>query len=157
MDLLYVVYLLGLLLHVLSFGAWFGLGLRLGGQARTVADAEPAGAALLAADGSRTIALMNGFVLLGYAAALAAFFASPQFAAEGMGGHAWPYHLALTLGLVLVAVQWALIRPAWARLRATVGAPEADRARGRVAMAMGLGHLTWFVLLVLMYWERLAA
>ena len=48
------------------------------------------------------------------------------------------------------------MRPAWARLRATVGAPEADKARGRVAMGVGIGHLTWLVLLVLMYWNRIA-
>lgn len=155
MDILYLVYLLGLLLHVLSFGAWFGLGLRLGGQARTIANAEPAPAALLAADGSRTVTLMNLFVLLGYGAALTAFFSSPKFVAGGMGGHTWPYHLALTLGLVLVAVQWVLIRPAWARLRGSVGGAEADGARGRVAMAVGLGHLTWLVLFLLMYWDRL--
>jgi hypothetical protein len=152
MELLPLVSLLAILLHVLGFGAWFGLGLRLGGQARTAAVAEPAAGATLAADGSRTVGLMNVLVLIGYAFALVAFFTRGGFATYTV-----PYHIALTLGLVLVAVQWLLVRPAWARLRATVGGAEADRARGRVALAVGIGHLTWAVLLVLMYWTRFAA
>jgi len=147
-----LIALLFVLLHVLFFGAWFGLGLRLSGQGRTAVAAEPAAGAALAADGSRTVGLMNVFVLLGYAFALAAFFTR-----GGFSTYTTPYHIALTLGLVLVAVQWLLVRPAWARLRATVGGDEADAARGRVAMAAGVGHLVWLVLLVLMYWSRFAA
>ncbi|HLT45981.1 MAG TPA: hypothetical protein VK002_02020, partial [Rubricoccaceae bacterium] len=67
-----LIALLFVLLHVLFFGAWFGLGLRLSGQGRTAVAAEPAAGAALAADGSRTVRLMNVFVLLGYAFALAA-------------------------------------------------------------------------------------
>jgi hypothetical protein len=157
MDQLPLVYVLAALLHVLFFAAWFGLGLRLAGQARTAVAAEPAAGAALALDGSRTVALMGVFVVLGYAFALAAFFAGPRFAAQGFGGYDWPYHASLTLGLGLVAVQWLLVRPAWARLRATVGGPEAAAARGRVAMGVGIGHLTWLVLLVLMFWDNFAA
>ena len=146
------IHYLCVLLHVLSFGAWFGLGLRLAGASRTAAAAEPAAGALLAADGSRTVAMMNLFVLLGYGFALAAFFTGGGFSA-----HTTPYHMALGLGLVLVLIQWLLVRPAWARLRATIGGAEAGAARGRVAMAVGLGHLTWTVLIVLMYWDRLFA
>jgi hypothetical protein len=157
MNPLALVYVLAVLLHVLFFAAWFGLGLRLAGQARTAAAAEPTGAAALALDGSRTVGLMGVFVALGYLAALTAFFASPRFAAEGFRGYDWPYHASLTLGLALVAAQWLLVRPAWARLRATVGSPEADAARGRVAMGVGIGHLLWLLLLLLMFWDNFAA
>src|SRR5690606_6268439 len=98
MDLLA---LLAVLLHVLFFGAWLGLGLRLAGVGRTAVAAEPAAGAALAADGSRTVGLMNVFVVLGYLFALVAFFLRGGFSAYTM-----PYHLALMLGLVLVAVQW---------------------------------------------------
>jgi hypothetical protein len=152
MDQLPLVYVLAVLLHVLFFGAWFGLGLRLAGLARTAVAAEPAAGAALAADGSRTVALMGAFALLGYVCAVGAFFANGGFAS-----YTTPYHMALGLGAVLVAVQWLLVRPAWARLRATVGGAEAAAARGRVAMAVGVGHLTWFALLVLMYWDRFVA
>jgi hypothetical protein len=145
-------YLLAVLLHVLFLGAWFGLGLRLAAQGRTASAAEPAAGAALAADGGRVVALMGAFVVLGYAAALVAFFANGGFAA-----YTWPYHTAIGLGAVLVAVHWLLVRPAWARLRATVGGAEAAAARGRVAMAVGVGHLTWFALLVLMFWDRFTA
>jgi hypothetical protein len=151
MDALPFVYALAALLHVLFFAAWFGLGLRLAGQARTAVAAEPAAGAALALDGSRTVSLMGVFVVLGYAFALAAFFARGGFVAYGPA-----YHAALGLGLVLVAVQWLLIRPSWARLRATVGGPEAAAARGRIAMATGVGHLTWLVLLALMFWDDFA-
>ena len=152
MDQLPLVHVSAVFLHVLFFAAWFGLGLRLAGHARTAVAAEPAVGAALAADGSRTVALMGVFVLLGYAFALAAFFANGGFASYGP-----VYHAALGLGLVLVAVQWLLVRPAWARLRATVGGPEASGARGRIAMAVGVGHLTWLVLLVLMFWNSFTA
>lgn len=157
MDPMPLVFALALFLHVLFFAAWFGLGLRLAGQARATVAAVPASGAALAADGSRTVALMGVFVLLGYAFAIVAFFANPKFTARGFAGHDWPYHAALLLGLALVAVQGLLVRPAWARLRATVGSPEADAARGRIAMGVGMGHLLWLVLLVLMFWDNFVA
>jgi len=150
MDPRLLVYVLAVLLHVLFLAAWFGLGLRLAAQARTAVAAEPAAGAAFAADGSRTVALMGIFVVLGYAFALAAFFANGGFAA-----YTPPYHMAVGLGLALVAVHWLLVRPAWARLRATVGGAEAQAARGRIAMGVGIGHLLWLVLLVLMFWDRL--
>ena len=75
-----------------------------------------------------------------------------------MPGYAWPYHMALTVGLLLVATQLLLIRPSWRRLQHAVQSaekPEAESARRRVAMSAGIGQLLWLILLVLMFWGQL--
>ena len=157
MSALLVTFVVALILHVTFFAAWFGLGLRLAGHARAALTADPVAGAALVVQGERTVRLMTIFVVLGYAFALLAFFLNPTFINLGMAGYDWPYHTALTLGLLLVVVQVWLVRGGWARLRATLGTPEADKARARVAMATGIGHALWLALIVLMFWDRLAA
>lgn len=54
------------------------------------------------------------------------------------------------------------MRPAWRGLQQALGnsAPgtqQAERLRKRVAMAVGVGHFLWVVILVLMYWNTLVA
>ncbi|NNF57384.1 MAG: hypothetical protein HKN04_04010 [Rhodothermaceae bacterium] len=157
MAALVLLFYLAVLLHIVCFAAWFGLGLGLTRQSRTVLAAEPAVGVVLAAEGTRTIKLMTLFVALAYVFALVAFFTNPKFISLGMAGYEWPYHTALTLGLLLVVVQFLLVRPSWGRLQAAVGAPEAEAARKRLAMGVGIGHTLWLVLLVLMFWTQLVA
>ncbi len=157
MSFLVLAFVIALIVHVTLFAGWFGLGLRLTRQARAVTAAEPSVGAMLAVDGAGTVRLMTIFAVGGYVAALIAFFLNPRFLNLGMAGYDWPYHAAMLLGLLLVAVQVGLVRGGWTRLRAAVGAPEADQARARVAMATGIGHALWLGLIVLMYWNRLSA
>lgn len=153
MAALVLLFQIAVILHIVCFAAWFGLGLRLPRQSRTLLDAEPAASALLAADGAQTVRAMTTFVVLGYGFALVAFFTNPTFINTGMAAYGWPYHTALLLGLLLVGVHFLLVRPGWNRLRGSLGAPETEAARKRLAMGMGLGHTLWLVLLVLMFWE----
>lgn len=141
------------ILHIVTAAAWFGLALRLTGQARAaLAAGGPAGHAL-ADDGARTIRLMGIFIVLTVAFAYATFGIGTSLVQ-----YAPNYHIALSLILVLVAVQFALIRPGWKRLQQALGGDgDAVAARKRVAMGVGIGHLLWFVLLILMFWDRLAA
>ena len=157
MAALVLLFVIALILHVACFAAWFGLGLGLTRQSRTVLAADPAVGVVLATDGARAVKLMTLFVGLGYVFALIAFFTNPKFVSLGMAGYDWPYHTAITLGLLLVVVQFLLVRPGWNRLQAAVGAPEAESARKRLAMGLGIGHALWLGLLVLMFWNRLAA
>lgn len=157
MSVLVLTFVIALILHVTFFAAWFGLGLRLASQARGAVAAESSVGAALVEDGARTVRFMTIFVSLGFVFALITFFLNPRFISMGMAGYDWPYHSAITLGLILVVVQVWLVRGAWSRLRLTLGTPDAEKARARVAMATGIGHALWLGLLVLMFWNRLAA
>ena len=149
MVLLHQVFIL---LHIITAAAWFGMGLRLATQARTVLSLERSAALALADDVARTVHFMGIFI------ALTLVFA---FGVLGLGG-GYPgriqFHIASTLIVVLVAVQFVLVRPAWKKLRAAIEAgTDGEGARKRIAMSIGVGHLLWFVLLVLMFWDTLRA
>ena len=133
-----------LALHVLFAAAWFGLGLALPALSRAALSGGAPG-------GEKVVHAMTGSVLLFYAFAVLNWVLGMQLGFE-LQYNAWPYHTALTLGLVLVAVQLLLIRPGWAKL--TAGAETAEAGRKRIAMGTGIGHLTWLVLFLLMYVGR---
>ncbi len=84
------------------------------------------------------------------------------FTGGGFGVYGAPYHTSLLLLLVLIGLQWGLLRPAWRGLQQALGisapdAQQAERLRKRVVMAVGVGHFLWVVILVLMYWNTLVA
>ncbi|MDX1439520.1 MAG: hypothetical protein R3284_06410, partial [Rubricoccaceae bacterium] len=66
----------------------------------------------------------------------------------------WNVHLALGFGGILILVQVFMIRPSWGALVAASG-NDAEPLRKKLAMNLGLGHLLWMVLLVLMFVPRL--
>lgn len=134
------------ILHIITAAAWFGLGLRLAGQARTVAEGN---APALAEDAGRSVQLMNVFILLTLLFSVGAFLVGGGFA-----GYGPQYHTSLLLILVLTGLQLFLIRPAWNALAGGDG--DLERARKRVAIGTGIGHLTWLVILVLMFWKYFA-
>lgn len=140
MALLHTV---ALALHVLFAAAWFGLGLALPALSRAALAGGAPG-------GDKVITSMNGSVLLFYAFAVLNWVLGMQIGLEPQY-NAWPYHTALTLGLVLVAVQLLLIRTGWKTLT-TGDDPEAGRKR--IAMGTGIGHAVWLALFVLMYIGR---
>jgi hypothetical protein len=133
------------ILHTITAAAWFGLGLRLAGQARTVAEGH---APTLAKDAGRSVWLMNVFIVLTLLFSGAAFLVGGGFAGYGPA-----YHTSLLLILVLTGLQLFLIRPAWNALAG--GGSDPESARKRVAIGTGIGHLTWLVILVLMFWKYL--
>lgn len=142
------------ILHIITAAAWFGLGLRLTGRARVVLNMNEAGATALADDAQRSVYLMNVFIVLTLLFALAAFFLGGGFAVYGPA-----YHTSLLLIVVLVLVQFLLIRPGWNGLRTALADPangQGERFRKRLAMSTGVGHLIWLVLLVLMFWDELS-
>ena len=98
------------------------------------------------------MASMNGSVVLFYVFALANWIIGRRLGFEAYD--AWPYHAALTLGLVLVIIQFALILPGWRKLVNGTGTPDAEAGRRRIAMGVGLGHLVWIATFVLMYVGR---
>ncbi|MFO8099653.1 MAG: hypothetical protein R6T83_08560 [Salinibacter sp.] len=145
------------ILHIITAAAWFGLGLRLAGRARSVLRLSGDAQTAVAEDGARSVWLMNLFVVLTLVFSLGAFIAGGHFAAYGPA-----YHSAVTLIVVLTLVQLFVIRPGWNTLQASVG-PGADAsdaaasAKTKVAIGTGVGHLLWLVLLGLMFWDQIAA
>ena len=91
--------------------------------------------------------MLGMFAVLTLAFGLGAFFVGGGFSVYGM-----PYHTSLLLILVLVGVQFGLVRPGGNALRAGDAGGQK-----RVAMGTGVGHLLWLVILVLMFWTHLTA
>ena len=152
----YLILNIFVVLHVITAAAWFGLGLRLAGQARTVLKLDRAAAAALAEDVQRSVRLMGIFIVLTFIFGLIAFFAGGGFAVYGP-----IYHTSLTLIVILILLQFLLIRPSWKKLQAGLAAEkkagQVESYRKRLAMGTGIGHLIWLVLLVLMFWNRFSA
>lgn len=144
------------LLHILTAAAWFGLGLRVAGRARRVAELGGEAGAALASDGHASIRQMNIFVVLTLLFSIGAFIAGGHFSAYGP-----VYHSSLLLILLLTADQLFVIRPGWTALQEAVAADEsgdepqsAESARKRIVIGTGVGHLFWLILLVLMLWNQ---
>lgn len=132
------------ILHVITAAGWFGLALVIGGLARQAAAGAGTG---VVEEGAKTVKLMNIFIVLTFVFGLSAFFIGGGFA-----GYGPQYHASLTLVLILVGVQLLMIRPAWSRLAS--GAEGADAGRKRMTMAVGIGHLIWLIVLILMFWNH---
>ena len=146
MRFIHVVFVL---MHVLTGAAWFGLGLRLAAQARTALGAGQEAGRALSRDVGRTVHLMGIFILLTFLFSMVVL---------GLGGGyrgQIQYHTASMLIVVLVVVQYGLIRPAWKGLREAIdGEGDGATYAKRVAITVGIGHLLWLVILVLMFWNR---
>ncbi len=143
-----------ILLHIITAAAWFGMGLRLAAQARLVLKLDRPAALALADDTGRTVRFMGFFIVLTLVFAFATFVVG-SIGPVRYGGQ---YHAAMTLIVVLVAIQYFLVQPGWKKLRGAVEAgTDAEAFRKRVAMGVGMGHLLWVVLLVLMFWDKLRA
>lgn len=143
------------ILHIITAAAWFGMGLRLAGQARTVLEADGDAQTALAEDGARSVWLMNVFIVLTLVFSLSAFVAGGHFATYGPA-----YHSAVTLIVLLTLDQLWIIRGGWSNLQAAVadGAADAlESAKTRIAIGTGVGHLIWLVLLGLMFVNRFTA
>lgn len=134
------------ILHIITAAAWFGLALPLGRRARVIAGGGPE-APPLAEEGARIVRLLGIFSLLTFAFSLVAFLTGGGFA-----GYGPQYHTSLLLIVALVGVTYGLIRPGWNALRAGDAS-----GKKRVAMGTGIGHTLWLVILVLMFWDQLAA
>ncbi|MFQ5572122.1 MAG: hypothetical protein ACE5G0_20790 [Rhodothermales bacterium] len=139
------------ILHIIAAAAWFGMGLRLAIQARSVNSLEREAALVLADDARRAIRFMGFFIVLTLVFAFVTFVLGSRTARYG-----GEFHAAMLLIVVLVALQYGLIQPGWKKLRDAIA--QGDDAKGyqkQVAIGIGIGHLIWFVLLVLMFWEKL--
>ena len=150
----YLLKYLFVILHIITAAAWFGLGLRLSGRARVVLNMKEAAARALLDDTQRSVYLMNVFIILTLLFSLGAFLLGGGFAAYGPA-----YHTSLLLIVIMVLVQFLLIRRGWNGLQAALAGPDAPEAaesfRKRVAMGTGIGHLLWLIILVLMFWNQL--
>lgn len=145
------------ILHIITAAAWFGIGLRLTGQARAVLEQSGDARHALAEDGQQSVWLMNLFVVLTLLFSLGAFVAGGHFSVYGP-----PYHTAVLLIVILTLDQLFVIRSGWSTLHALAQEASPDEqalesAKKRVAIGTGVGHLLWLVLLGLMFADRFAA
>ena len=140
------VHTVAIALHILFAAAWFGLGLALPALARAQTSGGAPGA-------GRVVTMMNGSVVLFYVFAVLNWTLGMQLGFREQY-NAWPYHTSITLGLVLVLVQWFVIRPAWNRMATASDAADTDAGRKRLGMGIGIGHAVWLGIFVLMYVGR---
>jgi len=154
--MIYLLKWVFVILHIITAAAWFGLGLRLTGRARSVLAMETTTAKALIHDAQRSVYLMNVFIVLTLVFSLIAFFLGGAFAVYGPA-----YHTSLLLIVLMTLDQFLLVRPGWNGLQTALAGPSdtgdaADGFRKRIAMGVGVGHLMWLTILVLMFWDQLA-
>lgn len=133
-------------LHVITAAGWFGIGLLLASISRKVAES---GGAAVREVGSKAVGMMTLFIVLTFVFGLIAFLFGGGFAVYGP-----VYHTSLLLILILVLIQFFVIRRGWMSLSA--GGETNTAARKRIAIGTGVGHLIWLVVLVLMFWRYFA-
>ena len=136
--------------HVVFGAAWFGLAIALSILSKEALRSESRGAA------SACLAVatsMSGASVMFYGFAVLNVVLGTRVGAV----YGWPYHAALGLGLLLLIVQFALVRPGAAALARHLGTPLGHRGRVRLGAGLGLGQGAWFAMVVLMYVHRLGA
>ena len=95
--------------------------------------------------GAKAVSLTGIFAVLTFLFGLVAFLIGGGFGAYGP-----EYHTSLLFMLVLVGIQFFVIRPAWGTLSADGDEEPRQAAHKRFAMSIGAGHLIWLFVLVLM-------
>ena len=139
MSLVHVLLIAG---HVLFGAAWLGMTTFLPRVARGAAT----GNAALVEVGQKMVAATTGAAVLFYGLAFANWMVGMQGGLR-LQYNAWPYHTAITLGLLLVLAQWFLIRGGWK-------AVERGGDAKRLSAGVGIGSLLWLAMFVLMYVGR---
>ena len=138
-----------IVLHIAFAAAWFGLAIGLSILSKEAVQAESRGAAIAA------ISLANSMTASAVLFVLAAVAnLGLGIAISGSAAYGWPYHAAFALGVGLLAVQIAMVRPATQTMRANLGTPVGRSARTRLGLSLGLGQAAWFGMLLLMYATR---
>ena len=139
MSLLHLLTIAG---HVLFAAAWIGMVSFLPRVARLAGSGNHSVIEL----GQKMVAATTGAAVLFYVLAFANWMLGMQTALR-LQYNSWPYHTAITLGLVLVVVQVLLIRGGWKSVERG-GDPK------RLAAGVGIGSLVWIAMFVLMYVGR---
>lgn len=132
------------ILHVITAASWFGLALILGAIARETVAERASG---LLDVGAKVERFMMIFIVLTFVFGFSALFAGGGFAFYGP-----LYHTSILLILILILVQFFVIRPGWRSLSA--GDDGAEASRKKLAMGTGIGHLLWLVVLIMMFWNH---
>ncbi|MEM6782570.1 MAG: hypothetical protein AAF624_02420 [Bacteroidota bacterium] len=145
---MYVVKYILVIAHITTAAAWFGLALRLAGQARKVVAVSGEARTALTEDVGKSVSQVGLFILLTFIFGTANLVIAELWPGTAINYNIaqWPYHTSVTLLLVATGAHYAITRPAW--LKVVQGDPAAAK---RVAMGAGLSHLIWLTVLVLMY------
>lgn len=126
------------LLHIITAAGWFGMALMLTSVSRSAVGSTDQA---LRDVGSKAVGMMTLFVVLTFFFGLIAFLLGGGFAVYGP-----EYHTSLLLLVILIGVQYFMIRRGWLSLSGE--APASGRKK--VAMGIGIGHLIWLIILILM-------
>ncbi len=128
--------------HILAGFVWFGLSLRLQAFGKLSLTPE------IAEAGRKTNTAMTGAAVLLWAGGLTAGLISDQRLFHPDHPYSFVYTTSVLLILALVGVQVFGIARAWK------GYAGGDVPSSKTMMWIGIGHLLWFVTLVLMLWPQ---
>ncbi len=129
-------------IHIVAGFVWFGLSLRL--QAFGKLDLTER----IAEVGRKTAAAMTGAAVLLWAGGLTAGLISDQRLFHPDHPYSFVYTTSVLLILALVGVQVFGIARTWKKY------VSGEVAGKKVMMWIGIGHLLWFVTLILMLWPQ---
>jgi len=135
--------------HVITASAWFGMALRLASQGRKVRTMHTEGTIVLAQEALHTVQQMGLFLVLTFVFSMGVLVLGGGYSGQ------FQYHLASLLIVILMIVQFFLIRPTWHEiLTALEAGNDPQTLITRATIGTGTGHLLWIALLLLMFWNR---
>lgn len=137
-------------IHILFAAVWFGSGLTIASDAKAALAARENGGELLMEKATKAFQRSFAGLILTFGSGFGLIFA--------MGGFKVVHknvHMVMALTLLAVLLRAALAAPALARVRKGVSgseedAAEADAAKRKLAMALGIEHLLFLVGLAMM-------
>jgi hypothetical protein len=156
MTALLLVHVACVVLHVATAAAWFGVTMRLTGEVRAIASADPSLAGGMAASTASAVRQLGMFLLLTLVFALGAVFTNGGFETYSWA-YWWQVHVSLGLMIALIGVHYLVVVPSWRALVQAAGTPEAMSRRARLSAVFGIGHLVWLTILILMFYPRFTA
>ena len=131
--------------HILFACVWFGAGLTVGGDAKSALQAKGKGGELLIEKATKAFQRSFAAMILTFGSGLGLIFAKGGFKDVNP-----KVHMVLGLTLIAILLRAALGMPALAKLRKGVmgsdeDAAEAEGAKGKLSMALGIEHLIFLV------------
>ena len=137
--------------HIIGIGLWIGVEASVAGDIRRSLEKGQEHALYMAERIGRSlkISTIAGIVTLVSGGLLIAL-------SGGMGGVPVRIHIGMTLTLVMLAINLALVRPHFSRLSEAVTGQDLNAAgalRKKVSMFLGIGHLLWLITLGLMVFK----
>lgn len=139
------------IVHLLSMAVWFALPLMIAGDLKRSLAAGKAAAEAAVARVERTLAISSAGAVATIVSGLIMIFAL-----GGFGAISPRIHAGFGLALLLLALEFFVLKGAVGRAGEAIGGGKPEEAQpfvARVGMVGGISHLLKLIILVLMVWK----